>query len=130
MKIVQITTRKQYQPIKGRIYDGICEYDDELLEAHKMAKEMSEIMGISMTSLKYRVAECSRPLGAILSYDVNTSSARLEDERMQSASISSIYPMKNEPVEWHVFEEIDVKEYEKSVFLGDEYIESLKEDVF
>tara|TARA_R100000664_G_C2698058_1_gene99506 strand:+ start:192 stop:590 length:399 start_codon:yes stop_codon:yes gene_type:complete len=132
MRIVYITTEKQYTPIRGRVFEAFCEHDPDLLEAHRIVREMSELTGLQISEFKYCISEERTRVGAILSYSVNDlSDMRAEDTRLQSIGASLLFSDKDKPVEWHQFYEIDVDAYERAVSESDEsFYEFLKEDIF
>lgn len=132
MKIVYITTASQYMPVNGRVFEAFCEYDPDLLEAHKIAQEMADIMGISLSEMRYCISDNAPKLGAIISYDVdNLSSARLEDRRLERVGADLLFADIDKPVEWHRFHEIDIDAYEELIFNGgDDIIKEPERDIF
>ena len=129
MKIVYISTVSVFKPAGGRLFEAFCEYDEYLVQAHKVAKEMAQTMGASLSDLRYFVAETREPFGVILSYDSrNTGDVVIEDRRLQEIGSGLLFPDKGRSVDWHPFYDIDVDSYEDSVC--DEIETKKKEDVF
>lgn len=115
-KMVYITTNSLYLPVKGRLFEAFCEYDEYLFEAHKIAAEMAAIMGVRISDLRYRIFDLRMPIGVILSYDAkNINNPRVEDKRVINIAVDSLFPDKGAKLEWHQFMDVDFSEYEQLI---------------
>lgn len=115
MKMVSITHVDPFKKVSGRIFHAVCDYDPDLIEAHMIAREMADLMGVPMSELKYRIFEKASRFGAIMSLDArNLDDVQLLDSRISRMESESAVAgsFSGEKIDWHQFYEINVFDYE------------------
>lgn len=118
MRMIYITTKKQFHPCNGRLFECICQFDDDFIEAHRAAALLCEKTGMSLSDLRFCQFDMSYFPPMILSYKADDIALpRLENDSVSEVGCSLLFPDRADrsAILWHDFYDMDVSEYENYI---------------
>lgn len=122
-KIVNITHKDPFFQKSGKLYYAVCEYDDFLLSAHRVAKKMADEIGCKISDLRYEIIEKISNFGCVYSVSASDITKKsvvgFDSDFMHDSCRNALLSMKEGKGKFHNFEEINVKQYEKMVYTGE-----------